>query len=261
VGVKLFRRRVQTYLPAIVLFVSALVGWELAVRAFDIKGFILPSPSAVANAFSQQWPQLLTAGRGTFLSALGGLGLGAFLAILVAMSASRWAAVREGVMPLAIAANSTPIVVLAPVANSWFGLLSPWSSIVVVAVLVFFPIMINLVRGLLAAHPNQLELMDSYAASGSKTLWSLRMPGALPHLFSAFKVAAPLSLIGAIVKEYFGGSQERLGQYITLKAGLFQFEEAWAAIVLASAFGIALYLSISWIERKVIPWHASMRSA
>jgi NitT/TauT family transport system permease protein len=258
--VGVIRRRLRTYLPAIVLFFSALVGWELAVRAFDIKGFILPSPSAVANAFSEEWPVLLTAGRGTFLSAMAGLALGAFLAILVAMSASRWEAVREGVMPLAIAANSTPIVILAPVANSWFGLLSPWSAIVVVAVLVFFPIMINLVRGLLAAHPNQLELMDSYAASGAKTLTSVRMPGALPYLFSSFKVAAPLSLIGAIVKEYFGGSQERLGQYITLKAGLFQFEEAWAAIVLASAFGIALYLAISLIERRVIPWHASMRS-
>ena len=87
------------------------------------------------------------------------------------------------------------------------------------------------------------------------------MPTATPYLFSALKVAAALSLIGAIVKEYFGGPQDRLGQYITLKAALFQFEEAWCAIVLASAFGIALYLSIVLVERKVMPWHVSVRSA
>jgi NitT/TauT family transport system permease protein len=87
------------------------------------------------------------------------------------------------------------------------------------------------------------------------------VPAALPYLFSAFKVAAALSLIGAIVKEYFGGPQDRLGQYITLKAGLFQFEEAWSAIVLASAFGIALYAAIVVVERRVMPWHVSVRGA
>ena len=164
-------------------------------------------------------------------------------------------------MPLAIAANSTPIIVLAPIANAWFGLLNPFSTVAVVAVLVFFPIMINLVRGLTSAHATQHELMESFATPPRITLWKLQVPSAMPFLFSAFKVAAALSLIGAIVKEYFGGPQDRLGQYITLKAGLFQFEEAWAAIVLASAFGIMLYLAIVAIERKVIPWHVSVRSA
>ncbi|MDE0171297.1 MAG: ABC transporter permease subunit, partial [bacterium] len=143
----------------------------------------------------------------------------------------------------------------------WFGLRSPFGSIFVVAILVFFPVMINLVRGLLSVEASQIELMDSYAAGRRTTLWKLQLPNAAPYLFSALKVAAALSLIGAIVKEFFGGSQDRLGQYITTKAGLLQFEEAWAAIVLASLFGIVLYNVVVLVERRVIPWHVSVRNA
>ncbi len=246
--------------PAVMVFFGGIALWEIVVRAFSIQGFILPAPSAVVTALIQQRAALLQAGIGTFLTALGGLVLGAVLAVAAAMAAVRWAALRDASMTVAIAANSTPIIVLAPVANSWFGILSPWSGLTVVAVLVFFPIMINLVKGLLSVSATQLELMHSYGAPDGRILRSLRTPSALPFLFSALRVAAPLSLIGAIVKEYFGGSQERLGQFITSKASLFQFEEAWAAIVVASAVGILFYRVIAAAERRIIPWHASMRS-
>jgi NitT/TauT family transport system permease protein len=233
--------------------------WEAAVAVFDIQGFILPSPSAIISAFFAEWDPLAAAAVGTFSTALGGLAAGTAGAIILSFAAARWRIVREGTMPVAIAANSTPIIVLAPVANSWFGIRSASGTIFVVGVLVFFPIMINLVKGLMSAEAAHHELMQSYAASRLTTLWKLQLPTALPYLFSALKVGAALSLIGAIVKEYFGGSQQRLGQYITSKAGLFQFEEAWAAIVLASAFGIGLYALILMVERRVMPWHVSVR--
>lgn len=247
-------------LPAVVLFVAALAAWEAMVRVFRIQGFILPAPSAIASAFVTEWPVLRVAAIGTFGSALAGLVVGVFMAVAVGLAAARWRTVHDGVMPLAVAANSTPIVVLAPIAIAWFGLLSPWGTISVVAVLVFFPITINLVRGLRSAPASQHELLQSYATNRRQVLLKLQVPTALPHLFSAFKVAAALALIGAIVKEYFGGSQDRLGQYITRKAGLFQFEEAWSAIVLASAFGVLLFVLIGLIERRVMPWHVSVRS-
>ena len=252
--------RLRRWLPALGVFVAGLGLWEGAVRIFDIEGFVLPAPSAIASAFGTEISELMAAGVGTFSTALAGLIVGAVAAVAAAFAATRWPVVRDGAMPIAIAANSTPIVVLAPVANSWFGLRSAAGTIFVVGVLVFFPIMINLVRGLESADASELELMQSYAASRRDTLWKLRFPNALPYFFSALKVAAALSLIGAIVKEYFGGSQQRLGQYITSKAGLFQFEEAWAAIVLAAAFGILLYGLIVLIERRLMPWHVSIRS-
>jgi NitT/TauT family transport system permease protein len=253
------KARLHKAIPAAALFVGALVVWESVVRVFSIQGFILPAPSAIGIAFVEEWPALRTAALGTFGTALAGLGVGIVFAVVVGMAAARWRTVRDGVMPLAVAANSTPIVVLAPIAIAWFGLLSPWGTISVVAVLVFFPIMINLVRGLRSAPASHHELMQSYATSRRQVLTKLQLPTALPYLFSALKVAAALSLIGAIVKEYFGGSQDRLGQYITRKAGLFQFEEAWSAIVLASAFGIVLFVVIGLVERRVMPWHVSVR--
>lgn len=253
--------RLRRALPAVMVFVGGILLWEGIVRIFDIKGFLLPAPSAIVAAFPAEWSELRAAGVGTFTSALAGLALGTALAVLAAIGAVRWPMAREGAMPLAITANSTPIIVLAPVANAWFGLLSPWSTIVVIAVLVFFPVMINLVRGLMSAEAAELELMASYAATRRATLWKLQLPGALPYMFSALKVAAALSLIGAIVKEYFGGSQARLGQYITRKAGNFQFEEVWTAIVLAAAFGIGLYVLITLIEKRFMSWHVSVRAA
>jgi NitT/TauT family transport system permease protein len=255
------REKLRRWLPAIAVFFGGLVLWEGAVRAFDIQGFILPAPSAILAALVAEADELSTAAIGTFSTALAGLVVGAVVATLAAFAAARWPLFREGAMPAAVALNSTPIIVLAPVANAWFGLRSAAGTIFVVAVLVFFPIMINLVRGLLSADAAHMELMDSYASGRRTILWKLQFPTSLPFLFSALKVAAALSLIGAIVKEYFGGSQERLGQYITSKAGLFQFEEAWAAIVIASAFGILLYALIVLIERRVMPWHVSVRHA
>lgn len=251
--------RLRRWTPAAVLFVAGLAIWEAFVRIFDIKGFILPAPSAIAATFVLEAEELFAAGFATFVAALGGLAIGTALAMVTAFAAARWRFVRDGAVPFAIAANSTPIIVLAPIANSWFGITSAAGSIFVVAVLVFFPVMINLVRGLTSATASQVELMESYAAPRRTLLWKLQFPHAQPYLFSALKVAAALSLIGAIVKEFFGGPQERLGQYITTKAGLLQFEEAWAAIVLASAFGILLYAAVSWVERRAIPWHVSVR--
>ena len=255
------RERLRPVAPAVALFAGGLAVWEAMVRLLDIQGFILPAPTAIAGAFRTEASDLFAAGWGTFSTAVAGLAAGSATAALVSLAAARWPLVREGAVPFAIAANSTPIIVLAPIANAWFGILSPAGGIFVVAVLVFFPVMINMVRGLLSASASEMELMDSYAARRRTTLWKLQVPTSGPYLFSALKVATALSLIGAIVKEFFGGPQARLGQYITTKAGLFQFEEAWAAIVLASAFGILLYLLVSWAERRAIPWHVSVRKS
>lgn len=253
--------RIRRAAPAAALFVATLGIWEGAVRFFGIEGFILPAPSAIVATFGSERDALLDAASGTFVAAMAGLVLGSVVAFGAGLATARWRAVREGAMPMAIAANSTPLVVLAPIANAWFGLTNPFSTIAVVMVLVFFPVMINLVKGMTSAAATQHELMDSLAAPKRTTLWKLQVPASLPYLFSGLKVAAALSLIGAVVKEYFGGPQDRIGQYITSKAALFQFEEAWAAIVVVSALGIAVYVAIVAVERRVIPWHASVRSA
>ncbi|MEX0668046.1 MAG: ABC transporter permease subunit, partial [Acidimicrobiia bacterium] len=162
--------------------------------------------------------------------------------------------------PFSIAASSAPIVALAPITNQWFGITNPVSKMTVVAVMVFFPVMINMVRGLTDVDVAKLELMKSVAAPDYSTLVKVRLPNALPYLFSALKVAIALSLIGAIVSEYFGGSRNALGIYISQQAALTRMAEAWAGIVVAIILGAGMQLVLVVIERRVMPWHASRQT-
>jgi NitT/TauT family transport system permease protein len=143
--------------------------------------------------------------------------------------------------------------------NNWFGVLNPLSKMMIVAVLVFFPVLVNVTRGLTQVEPAALELMRSYAASEGTILRVVRIPNALPYFFTALKIGTTLSLIGAIVGEYFGGANDVLGRIVVQSASALRFDVTWAAIILASITGIALYLIVAAVERLVIPWHASVR--
>lgn len=162
-------------------------------------------------------------------------------------------------MPFAIAANSVPIIAFAPIMNNWFGLTNPASKMAIVAIMVFFPTMINTVRGLTMVEARQLELMQSYAARPTKILWALRIPNALPYIFSAFRVASALSVIGAVVAEFFGGPRATLGVFITQEAAGFDFARAWTGIIMASIIGISFYMLVLVLERWLMPWHVSFR--
>jgi NitT/TauT family transport system permease protein len=251
----------QRNLPAILLFVTALLLWELVVRALSIQRFLLPAPSVILQAFNANLDRLLHIGWFTTKEALGGFALGCGAGIVVALATARWTLASETLMPFAIAANSVPIIAFAPILNNWFGIDNPFSKMMIVAVIVFFPMMINTVRGLTLVDPAALELMRSYAASELTILRKLRLPNALPYMFNAFRVAATLSMIGAVVSEYFGGNRSALGVFITQEAAQFRFQNSWAAIIVACLVGITFYLAVLLAERIAIPWHSSMRKS
>ena len=249
-------RRLRHYLPAVLVFVGALVLWELTVRSY-----LLPRPSAIVEALASDWIRLRQAGLNTLLEAVGGLAIGLAAGLLVAFATSHSALARSSLMPFAVAANAIPIIAFAPIMNNWFGVTSPLSKMMIVALLVFFPVMLNTVRGLTSADPATLEVMRSYAATDFEVLRKVRIPAALPYFFTALKVSATLSLIGAIVGEYFGGASVVLGRIIVENASFARFADAWAAILIAAALGIGFYLIITALERLVMPWHASLRAA
>lgn len=251
----------RRYLPVVVVFAGGIVLWEAVVRGLNVQRFLLPPPTDIAATLIEQWPRLSQAGINTLIEALGGFAIGLAAGVLAALLTARFVFARGALMPFAIAANAVPIVAFAPIMNNWFGVTSPVSKMMIVAVLVFFPVMINTVRGLLSAEPAALEMMRSFAASQVQTFGKVRVPAALPYFFTALKVGATLSLIGAIVGEYFGGSNLVLGRIIVESASFLRFSEAWAAIVIVSAMGIGFYLLILAIERVVMPWHASVRSS
>jgi NitT/TauT family transport system permease protein len=253
------RRSGARYGPAVAAFVLVILLWEGITRLLGVETFVLPKPSEIMSSFIETWATVWSVGFRTLWEALGGFAIGVSAAVVTSFAAARWVGFREGMLPIAIAMNSMPIVALAPIFNNWFGITNVFAKMSVAAVVVYFPVMINTTRGLLEVEPRELELMRSVAASPTETMRRVRIPHALPFFFASLKIASALSLIAAIVAEYFGGPQNVLGQYIINRANLFQFPDAWAAILVASLLGIAFYVAILVVERLAMPWHVSFR--
>jgi len=253
------RRRAADWIPAAFVFLGGIALWEGLVRALDVERFLLPAPSAIVETLWERRELLWNAGLYTFSEALGGFAIGCTLAVLSAILLSRFHRVGQALMPFAIAANAVPIIAFAPITNQWFGPLNKTSKMAIVAILVFFPVLVNTLRGLTSVRPSSIELMRSYAAGEVEIYRRVRLPNALPYLFSALKVATVLAMIGAVVGEYFLSSQEALGFQIRNSAALFQFELAWAAIVVASVLGVAFYAAVALVEHLTMGWHVSAR--
>ena len=254
--------RIIRYLPAIIAGVAAIALWEAIIQGLDVRAFILPAPSAIIRALVANWDggyQIFAAARVTLQEAGGGLIAGAALGLLIAFAVARFPTARDIALPIGIAINAIPIVAFAPLANHWFGSQSAYSKMAISGALVFFPIMINVLRGLTQVDSSALELMRSYAASEGTVLRKVRIPNALPFFLTGLKIGTTLSLTGAVVGEYFGGLNVALGRVVVESASTLAFEVTWAAILVVSVTGISMYLLVAASERVLIPWHPSVR--
>src|SRR5215213_6432888 len=156
------RRGVLRVAPTILLTLLILVLWEILVSVFNIQRFLLPPPSAILNAFSDHFPELMESAQMAVSEAAGGLILGTILAVSAGLIAVRWNVASRALIPFAIAFNAVPTLVFAPIMNNWFGSVNPLSKMMIVVTLVYYPIMINVVRGLTSVDPLALELIHSY---------------------------------------------------------------------------------------------------
>ena len=245
--------------PALAVFAIGILAWEGLVAAFNVQEFLLPKPSVIAQTFWDERGALWDAGIYTFKEALGGFALGSSLGILSALIFAAFRPLGTAFMPFAVAANAIPIIAFAPIMNDWFGLLNPFSKMAIAAVLCYFPVLITTVRGLTSVDPRSIELMRSYAAGRGTVFRRVRIPSSLPHLFAGLKIASVLSMIGAIVGEYFGGPITALGVTILNASAYSNFPVAWAGIVMASAFGILFYGAVALAERLTTSWDPSRR--
>jgi NitT/TauT family transport system permease protein len=249
-----WRSRVTSWLPPLGLFVIVIAAWEGASVLFGIQSFLLPRPSIIIGRLVALWPDTLARGLlFTATEALVGLLIGLILGTGIGLLAARFRTARETLLPVAIGASTVPIIAFAPITINWFGPESLLPRTIIVAAMVFFPVMVNTIRGLTQIEPAALEMLDSYAASETQTLRKLRVPNALPYWFTALRIATTLSVIGAVVGEFFGGPLYSLGIFITNRTGVSNYPDAWAAIVLACALGISLYLAAAALERVALP--------
>jgi len=247
-------RWARSVLPPIVVGVGVIVLWELTVTLGRIAPFIVPAPSAIWRQLVEQRVNVWQAALASGANALIGLIAGTVLGVLAAMAASRFRPLSEVSVPFAAVLNALPIIALAPILNNMFETTSSVPRRIVTAIIVFFPIFVNTLRGLRQIDPVHAELMRSYAASPWTTTKVVRLPGALPFFFTGLKIASSGAVIAAIVSEYFGGLQKGLGPAITSAAAASAYPRAWALVTAAIALGLAFYIVAVLAERLAMPW-------
>ncbi|WP_374646960.1 ABC transporter permease [Tabrizicola sp.] len=251
-------RGVRLVVP--VLFgLSLLVLWEGIVRAWAVAPVILPAPSVIAAKIAATGPVLWQDFAQTILKgAIPGFLIGCGAAFLVAILIDRSPFLQRGLLPVGNFVAALPIVGLAPILVMWFGF--DWQSkAAVVVVMVFFPMLVNIVAGLQASERMQRDLMATWGASYLQTLVRLRLPAAMPFVFNGLKIASTLALIGAIVAEFFGSPIYGMGFRISTEVGRLGLDMVWAEIAVAALAGSVFYGLIALIERGVTFWHPSQR--
>ena len=236
-----------------------LAAWQAACVGYDVPRVLLPPPSAIARAFAAHLPMLGADFVQTVLRAvLPGYAIGCAAGFAAALLLDRSDFMRRGVMPMASLVSAMPIVGIAPIMVMWFGFDWP-SKAAVVVVMTFFPMLVQATAGLAAAGPMERDLMRGYGASYSATLLRLRLPAAVPFLFTALKLNATLALIGAIVAEFFGTPIVGMGFRISTEVARMNLDLVWAEIALASLTGTLAFAALSLLERTVAFWHPSFR--
>ena len=234
--------------------------WEVMVRGFGVSPVILPAPSAAAARFAVSLPTLGQDFVQTFIrGVLIGYAIGCSAGLLVAIVAQRFAFLGRGLLPLGNFFSALPLVGVAPIMVMWFGFDWP-SKAAVVALVTFFPMLVNTLAGLSAAGHMERDLMRSYGADHRQTLKKLYLPAALPFIFNALKINATLALIGAIVAEFFGTPTQGIGFRISTEAGRMAIDMVWAEIALAAIAGMAFYGLVALAERATTFWHPSYRT-
>ncbi|MBU2668465.1 ABC transporter permease [Actinoplanes bogorensis] len=241
-----------------VVGILAIVLWEVTVTAGRIAPFILPAPSAIWAQFVEQRQNIWEAALASGTNALIGLIGGSVVAVLAAMVSSRFRPLSEVSIPFAAVLNALPIIALAPILNNMFESTSSIPRRLVAAIIVFFPVFINTLRGLREVSPLHQELMHTYAASGWTFAVKVRLPGSLPHVFTGLRQASSLAVIAAVVAEYFGGLQNGLGSRITSAAAFTAYPRAWAFVVGACLLGLVFYLTTLLLERLAMPWRSRL---
>jgi len=246
------RRRMTSVLVPLSAAVLLVLIWQLGVRFFEVPTYIAPAPSDVAVAFHSKFPVLMANFWPTLIEALAGFFVGNLAAILIAVGFVHSRGAQQAFFPIAVFINTIPILAIAPILVLIFGP-GLTAKVVIAALICFFPTLVNMVRGLQAVSPQALELARILSASKSEVFWKIRLPSSLPFLFSALRIAATTSVIGAIVGEWVGADLG-LGALIIDSTFNFNSPLLYATVFMSSGLSVLLFAAVALVERLVIRW-------
>jgi NitT/TauT family transport system permease protein len=238
----------SSFIPALFMLIAVCL-WEAVVWLVDMPAYLLPAPSAIIKSIDASLMEHMAV---TFLEALAGFALASVCAFALALLFVRSSTIERGLFPIAIALKTTPLVAIAPLLVLWMGT-GWWSKIAAAALICFFPVLVNVVKGLKAADAEWYELFTTLRASPSQEFRKLRIPYCLPYLFSALKISSSLAIVGAIVGEFVGATRG-LGYLIMVSSSHLDTDILFSAIFASALSGIILFQVLSWLERRVVFW-------
>ena len=246
---KQIRHKLLANFPLLAFILLLAIVWESLTRLLPIPHYIIPRLSAVLISLVDHAPVLAKHFVITLNESIIGLMISVLLGSLCALLIDSIRIAQRTLYPVIIASQTIPIIALSPIMVMWFGY-ELWSKVAVVVLFTFFPITVNTIAGLRAADPDIGELMRSMGASKGDLFWKWKLPSAVPHFFTGLKMAATISVGGATLGEWLG-SEAGLGMYTKRASNLLQGEAVFTGVLLLSAMGIMLFLTVQLIERIV----------
>jgi ABC-type nitrate/sulfonate/bicarbonate transport system permease component len=237
--------------PALLAFLILAV-WEVLVRVLGIQTFVLPTPTQIVATIFTDSAMIFRHLKVTLFEIACGYVLAAAVGFAVSLATVYSVAFRRGALPLIVAAQTIPVIAIAPILVIWFGY-NAVPRIIITALVAFFPLTISFVTGLQSVTPDFIAFFRSLNASEFQIFLKLRLPAGLPNIFAGLKVATTLAVVGATISEWVGAS-EGIGYLIAQDTAQINTTRVFASLVVLGAFGMAFFAAVGVAERLAMPW-------
>ena len=235
-------------LPPLIALLLLAVAVEIWVRVAEVSIWVMPRPTTVIENFFADFGRYFTEGLKTLGVSLGGLAIGTAAATLLAAGVAHSNVLERAVLPIAIMVKVTPVVALIPLFIIWLG--HGWNpKIAIAALITYFPVLINAIAGFRDVDPRMHDFFRSVDASTWEIFRHLRLPAAIPYLFASLKISVTLSLIGAVVAEFFLSGHGGLGAVIWIEQNNLRLEKVFAAVLMLTLIGVTLSTAVVLAER------------
>jgi len=253
------RDRIGALIYPVGMMVALIAIWQVAAIFFSFPSYLLPAPSAIAQAMKVNAAVLIKQSLGTTVEILLGFALSVAVGVPLALAIYLWRPFERAVYPLLISSQAVPKVAVAPLFLVWFGFgLVP--KVLIAFLIAFFPVVINTVMGLAALEREKVYLAQSMGLGPVATFFKIQLPNALPSIFAGLKISITLAVVGAVVGEFVGG-EGGLGYLLLIANGNMDTALLFAGIVALTVLGVVLFGLIGLVERLVLPPHAVERTS